>query len=217
LSISVIGLTYYGTNVGNFLVTIERQSIANLTLSEKADFSGSVALLQAKGLKDVTHATLYNEDLTPAHIPANIDEIGEGSHNDEENFRYFAYTFYLKNVSNFAFDYRVQISIKEVSRNVDSAVRVMVIRNGERVIYAKPQEIGETAGQPETNNGLYQVENFTDSKTVCSFKIDAFESMAVDKYTVVMWLEGWDPQCGDHIKGGTLRMEMKFFALYDPS
>ena len=85
LSISVIGLTYYGTNVGNFLVTIERQSIANLTLSEKADFSGSVALLQAKGLKDVTHATLYNEDLNPAHIPANIDEIGEGSHNDEEN------------------------------------------------------------------------------------------------------------------------------------
>lgn len=218
LSISIIGLTYYGSSVGNFLITIERQSIANLQLSETAAFNDPSGLLQAKGVKDLTNATLYKRDdennIVPAHIPANIDERGDGSHNDETYYRYFAYTFYLRNVSQIAFYYRVQITIKEMTQGVESAVRVMVIRDGERVIFAKPQETGDDIGKPETNEGLYEVENFVSERIVCDFTVDTyFQPMEVDKFTVVMWLEGWDPQCIDSIKGGTLRMEMRFFAL----
>ncbi|MDD4003361.1 MAG: hypothetical protein PHE12_04115 [Clostridia bacterium] len=217
LSITIIGLTYYGSNSGNFLITIERQSVKNLSLSESLENfqtseSGSARLF-AEGMDNLTHATL-NE-----HIPPNIDQMGEGSHNDKP--RYFAYTFYLKNVSGIAVNYRAQLVIREVSKieldsghkiGVDSAIRVMAIRNGEREIYAKPQEF-ENIGQPETNGGEYGVKNFFSQTVVFDFEVNAFEPLAIDKYTVVMWLEGNDEQCIDEIKGGKLKMELRFFTL----
>ena len=217
LSIAIIGLTYYGSNTGNFLITIEGQSVKNLSLSEtlenfRLNESGSARLF-AQGMSNLTHATLNQ------HVPPDIDQIGEGSHNDIP--KYFAYTFYLKNVSSVAVSYRAQLVIREVSKvqlesghkiGVDSAIRVMAIRNGEREIYAKPQEF-ENIGQPETNGGEYESVNFFSDTIVFDFEVEAFEPLDIDKYTIVIWLEGYDDQCIDEIKGGKLKMELRFFTL----
>ena len=40
-----------------------------------------------------------------------------------------------------------------------------------------------------------------------------FKPDQVDKYTVVIWLEGWDPECIDNIKGGVVKMSMNFKVL----
>ena len=37
-----------------------------------------------------------------------------------------------------------------------------------------------------------------------------FEPKAKDKYTIVIWLEGNDPDCLDNIIGGTMKLGMKF-------
>ena len=42
-----------------------------------------------------------------------------------------------------------------------------------------------------------------------------FESGDVDKYTIVIWLEGNDPECVDAIKGGHVRMVMNFNVIYE--
>ena len=37
-----------------------------------------------------------------------------------------------------------------------------------------------------------------------------FEPQAKDKYTVVIWLEGNDPDCLDELVGGTMKLGMDF-------
>lgn len=209
LSFTVIGLTIYGSNVGNFVVTVEKAVTVSMALADNAQFNNSSSLLTAEGLREMTHATYR-------HIPADIGSK-DGSDNDNVNYRYMAYTFYAKNLTEIAVNYDVEIVITKVYKNVDAAIRVMVIKNGEKKIFAKPQETGENIGQPEQNindKGIseYVVENFSSPASVYKGSVKAFSSGQVDKYTVVIWIEGWDPQCSDSIKGGTIKMEMKFWA-----
>lgn len=210
LSIAVAALTYYGSNVGNFLITIEEDAIKNMSLDETSEFTNERSLLTAEGLREMTHATLSN-------IPEDIDKI-DGSHNDNEKLKYFAYTFYAKNISEVAVEYSVEIVILKIYKKTDSAVRIMVIRNDEDpIIYAKPQEQGQEIGQPEKNYNdenppvsLYEVTNFENASRIYKEQDLKLEPEQYDKYTVVIWLEGWDPECIDSIKGGTIKMEMRF-------
>ncbi len=209
LSIAIIGLTYYGSNVGNFLITIEESAEKNMSLSDSEAFTNPVTLLSAQGLKEM-------QDCTLSLIPVDIEKY-DGQHNDVTQNRFIAYTFYAKNVSTVAITYSAKITITSVSKRVDSAVRVMLIRNGVRTVYAKPQESGAEKGQPEKNLNdlgvsLYSVVNFKYNTVICEFTVERFQPLQTDKYTVVIWLEGWDPDCTDDIKGGTLKMEMLFAA-----
>ena len=43
-----------------------------------------------------------------------------------------------------------------------------------------------------------------------STKNNSFKPGAKDKFTVVIWLEGNDPDCLDNIIGGTMKLDMKF-------
>ena len=44
-------------------------------------------------------------------------------------------------------------------------------------------------------------------------KITNFKSGSIDKYTVVIWLEGWDPECVDDIMGGEVKLSMNFHII----
>lgn len=214
LSIAIIGLSYYGSNVGNFLINIEDNARRHLSLSEDAAFTNPVTILSADGLNEMMDTTL-------SYIPYDID-LYDGANNDPQK-RYIAYTFYVRNISTLTIRYLYEIKINSVSKNVDSAVRVMVIRNGQRTIYAKWPEVwvngrwvrveDHDATEPNENlqgESLYSVTNFKFANKVCEVTGIISAPGQTDKFTVVIWLEGWDPQCTDDIKGGTLRMEMLF-------
>lgn len=212
IAILIILITIYGRNVGNFVVTVEAQTQVSLSLSEYEDFREASSRLTADGLRDQTHATLSD-------IPDNITETN-GSHNDIEDKRYFAYTFYCKNTSSVVLDYSVDIVINKSTKGVESALRVMVIKNDITNIYAKTKEYPESEiGKPEDHIGTgieipYTTIPFASSVTIMSQTETNFIKNAINKYTVVMWLEGWDNECVDAIKGGTIKMDMKFKATY---
>ena len=42
---------------------------------------------------------------------------------------------------------------------------------------------------------------------------EGFEPKDRDKYTVVIWLEGNDPDCLDNIIGGTIKFNMNFHII----
>jgi hypothetical protein len=140
LLISIILLTIYGSNVGNFVVSVQDQEKLNLSLCESRTLENQVANLAAKGVNDMTDATLSN-------IPANIAEI-DGSHNDDVNKRYFAYTFYLTNKSAIAVNYKMTMDITSSTKDVDSACRVMLVVDNEQHIYAKVGQDGEPEYYP---------------------------------------------------------------------
>lgn len=209
IAIMVVLITIYGQNVGNFVIAVDGESQLNLVLSETPGFEDPKSRLAAKGLKDISDATFGD-------VPDDIAE-GYGSKNDNFALRYFAYSFYIKNVSRTVVDYSVEMRMMECTKNADSALRVMIIVDDVQKIYAKAKEwpaeqIGQPADQGPTIVKDYSTIPFLSAITLMAQTEVAFVREAVKKYTVVMWLEGWDPECTDSIKGAVMRMEMLFKA-----
>lgn len=188
---AVYCLSFVADNVGNFTVYVPKGSDRALTLSNTADFSKMTTYLEAEVLPQM-------DNITESWLPEDL-ESADGSHNGDN---YIAYTYYLKNAGVETVSYLAEIDIDSVTKGADEAVRVMVLKNGEKTVYAKPQK-GTTEPEPDTIA-------FPGNTKAMSQQYDSFEPGEVDKYTVVIWLEGNDPECIDDIKGGQVRMSMHF-------
>lgn len=130
-------------------------------------------------------------------IPENIGDEAEGPHNGNN---YIAYTFYIENVSNDTINYWYKIVLDDVIKNVDEALRVMIILNDEKTIYAKENS---TTKEPEKDTTKF----YSEEKVAVTCR-EKFASGEVDKCTIVIWLEGDDPDCTDDLIGGEIKMHM---------
>lgn len=187
-------LSAFVNKAGNFTVWISDEDMNLITLSDTADFAKCATMLEADVIPQM-------DNITKAWMPADLAEV-DGCHNGDN---YIAYTFYLKNAGENEIDYSTAIDIHSVTKEADHAVRVMVIKNGEETVYAKSQK-GSTEPEPDTVAFL--------SKTkVLENTTEEFKPGDIDKYTVVIWLEGNDPECVDDIRGGVVKMSMNFKVL----
>ena len=50
---------------------------------------------------------------------------------------------------------------------------------------------------------------------MCSYEESNFLVGNVDKYTIVIWMEGDDPECVDRIIGGSVELSMNIDSDYD--
>ncbi len=188
------GLSAFVNKAGNFTVWISEEDLTKITLSNTPDFEECFTMLEADVIEEM-------DNITKAWLPDDIDQV-DGSHNGEN---YIAYTFYLKNSGEEEINYTSQIDIHSVVKEADDAIRVMVIKNGEETVYAKAQR-GSTEPEPDTVP-------FISKTQVLNTTSEGLASGGVDKYTVVIWLEGNDPECVDDIRGGVVKMSMSFKAI----
>ena len=79
----------------------------------------------------------------------------------------------------------------------------MIYKNGEPAIYGKGKY--DDRSTAETDCTKFE----TDTKVMTTSSED-FEVGEVDKYTIVIWIEGNDPECIDDIRNGHVRMRMLF-------
>ena len=197
----------YVNKAGDFTVTMDKDAYnMGIILSETKDFKQSSRFLTGEKCVDMLDTTLE-------WLPDDLDDI-DGSHNNTNGQSFLAYTFYVKNAGNVDVDYSAEILIDSVSLGVDEAMRVMVFHNGEPTIYAKPQQ-GTTDKREENLNdngeSVYDVDkNFVSNTKVMENEVKMFRPGDIDKYTVVVWLEGWDPECVNKILEGEIKMSMKF-------
>lgn len=77
----------------------------------------------------------------------------------------------------------------------------MVYRNDDRKVYAKLGKDGKPEKDtiPFYSNDIVALEQRKD-----------IEPSQIDKYTIIVWLEGDDPDCTDAILGGQLKLKMEF-------
>lgn len=193
-------LSSYVNKAGNFTVWIEDEDRNQITLSNTPDFAECTTMLEADVIPEmdnITKAWIYDDYENPEDL-VNTD----GCHNGDN---YIAYTFYLKNAGTNEIDYVASIDISAVTKEADNAVRVMVIKNGEETVYAKAKK-GSTEPEPDTVA-------FVSNTRVLKNTTEDFKPGDVDKYTVVIWLEGNDPECVDNIRGGVVKMSMNFKVL----
>ena len=139
----------------------------------------------------------FMDNISIRWIPDNIDTEAEGAHNGNN---YIAYTFFIENNGNENLTYWAELVIDDVIRDADEAVRIMVFRNGEKKIYAKRNSNGE----PEPDTIPFYSEQY-----VYIEPRENFYPNDVDRYTIVVWVEGDDPDCVNDIIGGEMKMHLE--------
>ncbi len=178
----------------------------NFTITLDSEYGRESGLVIYESLQDKRQHTYlkckdidFFSDISILWLPENIDNEGDGSHNGEH---YIAYTFYAENQGQETINYWSKIEIDDVIKDVDDAIRVMVIKNGERTVYAK---LNHKTNQPEEGTVPFYSE---EKKLVMNEQTKDFKVGDIDKYTVVIWVEGDDPECLDNLIGGEIKMHM---------
>ena len=185
----VLAIFYRGEN---FTITLDSEygRESGLVIYEKLEEKYERTFLRSDDIEFFT-------DISINWLPKNIDEEGEGSHNGRN---YIAYTFYAENMGQDTINYWATIEIDDVVKDVDEAIRVMVFKNGNKVVYAK--------NNPTTGNPEPDTVEFHDEDTVMLEVTENFKVGDIDKYTVVIWVEGDDPECKNDLIGGEIKMHM---------
>ena len=178
--------------MGDFTITLDPQSglRSGLVMFES---------LQDRQSRDILHADEleFMDNISVNWLPSNLNDEADGGHNGEN---YIAYTFYVENQGSNMIDYWYDIHIDDVIKNVDTAVRVMIYLNGENTIYAKAN--GATGGA-ETGTEVFYSDEYVVMKERANMNPGD-----LDKFTIVIWIEGDDPDCLDPLIGGEMKMTM---------
>lgn len=188
----LFALSFMQENMGNFTINLNRLELfrRGVAIADNGDFNNATARLAADALDNGTN--IAAEDL-----PDNLDDI-DGSHNGKN---YVAYTFYIRNAGKTDLGYSAKLKVVSASKGVEKAARVRVYRNGEPTTYAA----AAADGNPEPNT-----EPFASKDVVTTISHNNFRVGDVDKYTVVIWLDGDDPECVDKIIGGAVEFGFDF-------
>lgn len=212
LSAIIAALTLYGQNVGNFVTQVDSASRnRGITLSTSPNFDYQTSRIVADPIANIDNITL--SDIS------NYDIIHEGGQHNGPVANFLGLTFYIKNIGTEVINYQYAISIKGLYKGVDKAIRIAVVIDDESCeIYSKGN-FNSTTGlyeSEETYRGPSQLlvpENttpFLDQLTVTSRVASDFLIGEYHKYTVLIWLEGNDPECTDDIMGGSIKLVMNY-------
>lgn len=179
-------------DTGRFTIVLDQAGdpMSGIIIYDKLEEKKAKQKLEAEKVDFFTN-------ISQSWLPENIGDEAEGSHNGTN---YIAHTFYLENRSDNTMDYWYEVVLDDVIKNVDEALRVMIILNGEKTIYAK---LNSTTKEPEKDTKAF----FSEDKVASECRKD-FKSGEIDKCTVVIWIEGNDPECLDDLIGGEIKMHM---------
>lgn len=188
----VLSLAYNG---GSFTVSLDpnlytKSGIVIYDDEALAEYEHDKRILYAKELE-------FMDNISIKWLPEDINESTGGSHNGDN---YLAYTFFVENRGNEVQNYWYEMYIDDVIKNVDNAVRIMVILNGEKTVYAK----AAANGQAEKDTKMF----YKEEQPILESR-EKLEPGKKDKFTVVIWLEGDDPECVDNILGGEIKVHME--------
>ncbi len=173
------------------------------------------------------------------NIPDDI-AMQEGVHtvfSKESVVSFFSFSFYLVNNSSRAVTINMSVDIDEMltgsnheDYHIDDAIRFMVIdgksllsENAATVVYKKPEINAEEEAilkkKTEAYSNDYTIKEFLSERRIlqCDGEYvlnpaSAQDGSNVQRFTVVIWLEGNDRECIDAIRPESLKMSMNFSA-----
>ncbi|MBR3469989.1 MAG: hypothetical protein IKH28_09895 [Lachnospiraceae bacterium] len=188
-------LAFMQEKMGNFTINLNRLELyrKGIAIDDKGTFDDPTARLTVRTVEDATNITITD-------LPDNLDDI-DGDHN---GYNYMAYTYYVRNAGKEDVNYLARVNLDACAKGAEKAVRIAIWRNGERTVYAAPA----SDGGPE--DGCV---SFESDRVVCTFTEENFLVGNVDKYTIVIWMEGEDPDCIDTIVGGSVQFSMTIDAM----
>jgi len=172
-------------------------------LDSMSDVEAMIIMYEREGVKTSrrklsANALDFMTNISGAWIPEDVDSGSTGGSHNGDN--YIAYTFYIENAGDEILHYWYEIQIDDIIKDVDEAIRVAVYLNGNKTVYAKPNK---RTSQPEKDTIA-----FKNNEKVMLEQRQLFQPGEVDKFTIVIWIEGDDPECIDDLIGGEMKMHM---------
>ena len=141
-----------------------------------------------------------------------------------DSLQYIKYTFFISNLSNTIASYNLNINLGDrnksndgTERTLDDTLRVMVYQNDgdsnnhDRLIFAKEAAKNNVtidnkdtrrefissypsgSNQEDADHKLVDY-SFAPGQTIYTYKVNNFKKGDVKRYTLIIWLEGEDPQ-----------------------
>ena len=201
LLVTFVGVVYIAAVLyeksGSFTVSVNKYEMQRygLSLSESADMSRPSSSLNAKVSEKMTN-------IAGESIAENVDMI-DGEHNGRD---YIAYTFYAQNAGDVDISYDYEVNMSGVTNALDEAIRFRLYVDGEPTTYAKTKSDGSGA-EPGTVS-------FHSATVVTKGRVEAFKPGDKTKFTVVIWIEGNDPDCIDWLIGGKMKLDMNISVVH---
>lgn len=186
----VLSLVYNG---GKFSIDLDK-SLAE----EKGIILYEDSVTKTPSRKLYAEDLQYMDNISINWIPKDIHNEADGAHNGNN---YIAYTYYIENQGTEVVNYWYTLYIDDVIKNVDEATRIMIFRNDETKIYAK---INADTNEPEKDT----IPFYSNEVAVLEERI-GLKPEEYDKFTIVVWLEGDDPDCVNKIIGGEIKLHME--------
>lgn len=204
-------LTYYGQNSGNFVMSVDEDAFKRgIAISDSSTFETMNRWLTADPVEDVRDTTLQHIDL--------FEIINAEGAYKETRSNYLAYTFFLRNVGSETTPVDYEVVITNQSKNIADAIRVMIIVDGQvaydeqgiRYIECESKKMYQA---PDKHDIVYKdyLQDFTLFKStdiICSERIFDIRPEQTKKISVIMWLEGEDPECIETLASAKIKITM---------
>lgn len=240
LAISLVfaGFSVYAREAEYFVLRVKENNGVSLALTMNRDLSEQTTFLRVPVVGGYDNAT-YEPDKSLLYDPDryyNINQLPndiakhDGVHAvfaDKERLAFFSFSFWLVNNSERAVDVDMVFNIDSMTVgnnnsdiHIDDAVRVMIVEDepllseNTYVVYKKPEKNEENQKLLDDNVMYRNTVNF--ASDLCVFKREGdlgyknFKPAETKRFTVVIWLEGYDAECIDAIRGDSLKMSIDF-------
>ena len=190
---------------GDLTIYVDRSSVTkSLSLSESSTLSNPKGKIYGPSLSNAWDTRMCEEEEDPTAVscvPTNtylLDGNNSGKH-------YISYTFYVFNSGIENLDYSMSFNIENTSKNLDEVVRVNLYVNNSLTTYAKKSNI---SGEAELGTTAFESNDVIVSGTVTDL-----EPNEAVKYTIVLWVDGYDEECKNDKIGGSITLSMRFSVL----
>ena len=183
---------------GSFTISVNKYEMQRygLSLSESEYMTRPTSTLNAKIAEKMTN-------ISGDSIADNVDMI-DGEHNGRD---YIAYTFYVQNAGENEVAYDYEIKMSGITNGLDEAIRLrLYVDGGEPTTFAKTKSDG-TGAEPGTTE-------FYSATVMTRARIEDFAPGDKTRFTVVLWIEGNDPDCIDWLIGGKMKVDMNISIVH---
>jgi len=195
LILAFLGFISYDSQYsGTFVISLDKYSQAGLSLCETPDFANPTSML---------HASTTKKILPLEYKALPIDTVTATNGLSKEN-NCFGYTYYLQNAGETIVDIDVSILQEGARQNLDKCSRILLLRDDVPVGVFKVTD-NYIDPQDQTPRHLYK-QYF--GRDVYTFSIYHLYPKDIVKFTVIIWLEGWDIDCTDDKIGGAVQYGM---------
>lgn len=214
-----IGLiAFFGQYMGTFVISIDDTATKlGISMADNVEYENPTSRLLVNPVNKAHPVTFQDVNFEEA---INTD----GDLNVTRNNNYIAFTFYVRNDGNVTVDVSLDLESLEITKKVDSAIRIAIIEDGlvdsennitmsHSVLFMKSEENMDQVTYEmlsDKKKELYdrfEIRGFKDND-FGDYVFRNFSPGAKKKFTMIIWLEGWDKDCNDSIKQGQLKMNL---------